>query len=266
MSDKDFTTGDNATIAYTDEGSGPAVILIHGLGCRGAHWALQTPALVDAGYRVIAMDLRFHGDSESTSHGHRISRLAQDLLELIDTESLEEVTVIAHSMGVSVTLAAVSLRGADWLSKAVLIDQSPRIINGEGWPHGVHGVTWHDLEGHLDGSVPWGRFEREPTRPQPMMDLMAKHPLADMFNGPHRDLVMDHFVADWRDVLQQLNVPVMIAAGVSSMSFPIESMRWMAGALPQGTLLEFADSGHTPHWNEHEAFNRALLEFLASDA
>jgi pimeloyl-ACP methyl ester carboxylesterase len=42
-------------------------------------------------------------------------------------------------------------------------------------------------------------------------------------------------------------------------------MEWFASTAPDGRLTVYEDSGHCPHWNEHSAFNRDLIEFLGAD-
>ena len=59
---KNINVGD-LTFAVQDEGEGPAVVLLHGFPDSHALWRHQVPALVAAGYRVIAPDLRGFGES-----------------------------------------------------------------------------------------------------------------------------------------------------------------------------------------------------------
>ena len=262
MTAKSFLTSDGARIAYEDEGAGRPVVLVHGLGNTRAHWAFQRPALLDAGYRVVTIDLRFHGASDATTNGKRISRLGLDLLELIDAEQLTDIAAVGHSMGVSVILAAVSAGGIRSIGKAVLIDQSARIMNDDGWSLGVFGVTWDRLEAQLSGRQAWGDWQREPAAPEHLRALMAAHPFADLFSGPHAALVADHFVADWRDEVPRLVVPTLVATGATSPVYPLEAMEWLAATLPQGSLRVYEHSGHTPHLNTPTEFNHDLLEFL----
>ena len=77
-------------------------------------------------------------------------------------------------------------------------------------------------------------------------------------------LKLDHFVSDWRDVVARISVPTWVATGAHSPSYPHESMTWFAETAPQASLTTFADSGHCPHWNEHELFNRQLLDFIGT--
>ena len=99
MTARTFTAADGARTAYDVQCSGQPVVRLHGLGGRGEHWALQRPALPEAGYRVITVDLRFHGGSSATAYGRRTSRLGEDVHELLVHEQLEDVVLVGHSMG-----------------------------------------------------------------------------------------------------------------------------------------------------------------------
>lgn len=266
MTTKTFTTADGASISYDDQGSGQPLLLVHGLGSRGDHWSLQRPALLEAGYRVIAVDLRFHGASSATPTGHRISRLGADLHELLQHERLDDVVLVGHSMGVSVIFALLSLRGTASIARIVLIDQSPRIVNDANWQLGLWGMTWDRVEDHVAGGHSLGDDSREPAKPSQVRELLDQYPLTDLMAGPHAALVADHFVADWRDLVPQVAVPTWVATGASSFAYPPQTMQWLVDNLPDAHLTVYPHSGHTPHWNEPQAFNRDLLAFLSQGA
>ena len=264
-SSKRLVTSDGATISYSDRGAGQPVVLLAGFGCNRRHWAFQEDVLVEAGFRVLAVDLRFHGDSESPEFGQRISRLGMDIGELIEQEQLRDAVLVGHSMGVSVALAYIDLVGCAGIAKFVAIDQSPRIVNDDEWQLGVRGVTWEKIPLQVTGREPWGDPGREPAKPADVRAMVAAAGgIGDFITSPLMALKLDHFVSDWRDVVARISVPTWVATGAHSPSYPHESMTWFAETAPQASLTTFADSGHCPHWNEHELFNRQLLDFIGT--
>jgi pimeloyl-ACP methyl ester carboxylesterase len=83
------------------EGEGPDVMLVHGFPDSHWVWRHQIPALVKAGYRVIAPDLRGFGDSEAPigPSNYRLDRLVDDLRALLDALGIERVRLIGHDWG-----------------------------------------------------------------------------------------------------------------------------------------------------------------------
>ncbi|WKN57548.1 alpha/beta hydrolase [Rhodococcus opacus] len=77
-----------------------------------------------------------------------------------------------------------------------------------------------------------------------------------------RPLLIDHFVADWRDALPRIPVPTWIVTGRHSPYYELDGMRWFADTVPHGSLAVFEHSGHEPHLNEYKTFNAQLLDFI----
>ncbi|MFC7007869.1 alpha/beta fold hydrolase [Halalkalicoccus salilacus] len=86
---------------YVEAGEGPLVLLLHGFPEHWYAWREQIPALVDAGYRVVAPDMRGYNVSEKP-HGveaYRIGTLVEDVRALIEDRSEEHATVVGHDWG-----------------------------------------------------------------------------------------------------------------------------------------------------------------------
>jgi len=84
-----------------DVGSGPAVLLIHGFPDTAEVWRYQIPALVQAGYRVIAPDVRGFGDSDKpeATEAYQLMNLVGDMVGLMDKLGIEKAHVVGHDMG-----------------------------------------------------------------------------------------------------------------------------------------------------------------------
>ncbi len=86
------------------EGQGPAVLLLHGFPDTHNIWRYQIPALVAAGYQVIAPDLRGFGATEISTNlrDYRIDNLAQDVIALLDALDIPKVRMVAHDWGAAI--------------------------------------------------------------------------------------------------------------------------------------------------------------------
>jgi pimeloyl-ACP methyl ester carboxylesterase len=95
-----------------DEGTGAPVLLLHGFPDSSAVWRHQIPALVAAGHRVIAPDLRGFGNSDRPEgvENYRIELLVQDVLGILAASGLQRVSVVGHDWGASLawTLATAA--------------------------------------------------------------------------------------------------------------------------------------------------------------
>src|SRR2546429_7371326 len=83
------------------QGEGPDVLLVHGFPDDHTVWRNQIPALVDAGYRVIALDTGGCGESEikPCEGDYAIDELVADLVTLLDTLGIAKVRLVGHDFG-----------------------------------------------------------------------------------------------------------------------------------------------------------------------
>ena len=98
-----------AELFVAEEGSGPVVLLIHGLGWSHAMWR-GVIAKLSGQYRVIAGDTRGHGASEKSPGPYTMEQLAADWLGILDAAGVERCAVIGLSQGgmVAMLLAAMA--------------------------------------------------------------------------------------------------------------------------------------------------------------
>ncbi len=88
-------------LAVHAEGSGPLVVLAHGFPDLALTWRLQVPALVAAGYRVVAPDMRGYGASSRPDPvgAYRSDVVGEDLVGLLDHEGVERAHFVGHDWG-----------------------------------------------------------------------------------------------------------------------------------------------------------------------
>ena len=106
----DYLTIDGGTIAYDLTGTtdGPLVVLAHGMGDSREAYRFLTPMLVDAGYRVAAVDLRGCGESSVEWASYSRTDIAGDLVALVQNLGGPAV-LVGHSIaGGAVTIAAAN--------------------------------------------------------------------------------------------------------------------------------------------------------------
>ncbi len=84
-----------------DEGEGPAVLLLHGFPDSSKLWRHQIPALVQAGFRAIAPDLRGFGQSDMPAgvENYALPVILQDVLGILNELQIDRAHVVAHDWG-----------------------------------------------------------------------------------------------------------------------------------------------------------------------
>jgi pimeloyl-ACP methyl ester carboxylesterase len=95
---------DGRALAYTEyAGSGPPLVLLHGIGSRGVGWWPVIDGLTTS-FKVYALDLRGHGDSAKPDAGYDLPDYASDLEQFLNALGLAKPLVMGHSLGALVTM------------------------------------------------------------------------------------------------------------------------------------------------------------------
>ncbi|MGH2549024.1 MAG: alpha/beta fold hydrolase [Thermomicrobiales bacterium] len=110
-------------------GSGPALVLLHGIGSRGVSW-IPVAAELAAEFRLVILDLRGHGASSKPERGYLISDYARDLDAVLNELGLERPLIIGHSLGGMTALEWAI--GHPHRAAALVIEDSPMNRGGEG--------------------------------------------------------------------------------------------------------------------------------------
>jgi pimeloyl-ACP methyl ester carboxylesterase len=103
--------GDGVSLAVQDEGSGPAVLLLHGFPDSSHVWRHQVAALVEAGMRVVAPDLRGFGESDRPEavEDYALTRSVADMLAVLDALDIERAHVVGHDFGAPIAWVLAAL-------------------------------------------------------------------------------------------------------------------------------------------------------------
>ncbi len=95
----------NGTFPLIDTGSGIPILLLHGFPDSKELWKNQIPALVKAGFRIIAPDLRGYGDAPSPleKEKYSIPILMNDVIGIVDALGLDKVHLVGHDWGAALS-------------------------------------------------------------------------------------------------------------------------------------------------------------------
>jgi pimeloyl-ACP methyl ester carboxylesterase len=271
-----FTTSDGVRLHYIEAGSGDVLLMIPGWSQTAAQFKHQLSGLSDR-YRVIALDMRGHGESDKPTHGYRIHRLSADVHEFIVANNLKHVTLAGHSMGCSVIWGYWELFGRDKVSKLILIDQMPMITANPSWSpeektdagalldkDSLYSVT-NSLAGPegvktTEGFIS-GMFNK--TYPQDELQWVIAQNLK-MPRPYAARLLYDHATNDWRDVIPLIDIPTLVVGGKASL-VGWKSQVWIGKQIPgaRTEIFEAEEGGnHFMFMENPEKFNRIVKEFM----
>ena len=115
-----FKTSDGVNLHYIEAGSGKPLVLIPGWSQTAAQFKHQIEGLSDK-YRVIAIDMRGHGESDKPQTGYRLRDFTEDVRQLIKNLELRKPAYVGHSWGGNIGTVLAS-DAPDLISRAFLED------------------------------------------------------------------------------------------------------------------------------------------------
>lgn len=108
-------------LAYSDVGTGPLTIAVPGMGDLRSTYRFLAPKLVEAGYRIVSLDVRGHGDSSVAWDDYSVGAVAGDILELIRSLNAGPAHVIGNSMAAGAAVIAAA-REPRVIRSLILVD------------------------------------------------------------------------------------------------------------------------------------------------
>jgi non-heme chloroperoxidase len=270
------TTSDGVNLYYLEAGSGKPILMIPGWSQTAEQFKYQLSGLSDR-YRVIAVDMRGHGESDKPDFGYKISRLAKDTHDLIQALDLDEVNILGHSMGSSVIWNYYDMYGPERLSRLLLIDQMPMITSNPAWseeerinsgaifnPQSLY-ETINALAGPDGVETTKGFIGNMLTKsaPQEEKDWIIERNLR-MPRQHAATLLYNHSTQDWRDLIPRLELPTLVVGGRVS-TVPWQSQAWIAEQIPGARLEIFEEEEGGNHFmfiEGHEKFNDIIADFV----
>ena len=260
-----ISTSDGVRLHCTDDGDGQPVVLIAGFGAPAQTWEFQRRALLAEGYRVLALDRRSHGRSQSPAYGQRVARHGKDVHDVLAALDLDDVALVGGSMGASTIWAYCDLFGSERLRAVVAIDQTPKLINDDTWAYGFYGLTRQNVGTFFEHGIPdTGRGRSGDGGMAKLVEALGEvPPFTAPGTPPMRALMMDHAHQDWRDVVARITVPSLFLAGRDSRFWPCEHATESAATNERARAVIIDDCGHVVNIDQSDRTNDAILEFLA---
>jgi pimeloyl-ACP methyl ester carboxylesterase len=244
------------TIHYEDSGNGPAVLLTHGYGAAGAMWEPQRHALNGAGYRLVAWDMRGHAETESPEDPAQYSEALTiaDMLGLMDMLEIEKAVVGGLSLGGFMSLA-FELAHPERVRALLLCDTGPGYRSDEAR------AKWNRMAERSAANFEEKGLDAAGRSPEVQAAVKFHKSAAGLAHSARGMLAqVDSRVIDH---LPEIDVPTLVIVGEKDEPYH-DASHYMQSKIHGARLEIIPNAGHAANMDQPEAFNRVVLEFLAS--
>jgi pimeloyl-ACP methyl ester carboxylesterase len=259
---KAFINGIN--MAWDDNGSGPAVCLIHGFPLDRRMWVPQVMALASAGYRVITPDLRGFGESNPPDGPYAMDIFADDLAALLCHLGIGRAVVGGMSMGGYVLLNMLE-RHPERVAAACFIVTRSGADDEAGKERRLNLASEVMISGP---GIVADQFEKilfatktAKARPELVAEVYGWMMEKDA-RGVAGGLLAMRERKDYTVLLKGFHLPALVIGAEEDQAVPADNARILAAGLPQGRLFIIPGAGHLANLEQPKVFNNCLLEFL----
>ncbi len=252
------------TMAYDDNGSGPALLLIHGFPLCRRMWHPQINALVSAGFRVITPDLRGFGESDTPEGPYSMELFADDMVELLDHLGIRQAAIGGMSMGGYILFNLLEryrsrVNGACFITTRANADdeggKARRLILARDVMKFGPQVVAEAFEKLLFAD------ESLVERPKLVGEVYGWMTANDS-RGIAGGLLAMRERKDYTHLLSGFTVPALAIGAEGDKAAPPDNARAIAAGIPGCRLAIIPYAGHMANLENPGAFNAALLEFL----
>lgn len=257
---------DGVLIHFEDEGTGPAVVLLHGIAFTGDMWAPLVGPLVEAGWRTVTVDLRGHGGSAHVHEPFDLADVVADVEAVLDALGVDDAVCVGNCAGGHVALR-MALAARERVRALVLSGTTAQAMDTvkrlkyQAMMLGVRLAGAKALVGQL----------------KPLFfgpgTLAERHDLVDRWAArwieAHVPSMNEWVTAigarqDLRHRLGEVTAPTLVLVGDADAALPATPHSDMLAARIHGARYEILTGGigHEPPLEDPETYAKHLLEFL----
>ncbi len=271
-----FATVHGHRRAYVRVGSGPALLLLHGLGCDHTTWAPVIESLARR-YTVIAPDLLGHGQSAKPRADYSVGGYANGMRDLLALLGIERATVVGHSLGGGVAMQ-FAYQYPELVERLVLVapggfgpevTAALRVVTTPGF-HQIAGLLTLPGLRHIGvhGMRVLGGSGLARTR-----DLGEVAAIFDSMKDSRTRTAIRHVaraVVDWRGQIITTSdrayltddIPMCVIWGEQDRVIPAKHAETARTLAPHATVALVPNAGHFPHRDHPQRFVKILSDFV----
>ena len=262
--------------AYVRMGSGPVVLLLHGLACDHTTWNPVIESLART-HTVIAPDLLGHGQSDKPRADYSVGGYANGMRDLLTILGVDSATVVGHSFGGGVAMQ-FAYQYPERTERLVLVgsgglgpDVTPaiRAITTPGF-HQVMGVLSAPVLRHVTTTT-MRMLSRSGVAQLRDLDEVAD--IYESFRDPRTRAAIRHVVravVDWKGQIVTMAdraylteaMPICVVWGADDLVIPVAHASNASALAPTARVEIIPDAGHFPHKDHPERFVKIVRDFI----
>lgn len=272
---EEYVTVNQVRIRYMVRGSGPAVLLIHGLGEFLEVWSFNIAALSEY-FTVYAIDLPGHGLSEEARHDYTLAFGVKFVVDFMQATGIQHGSLIGHSLSGPLCLG-LAMDFPDKVDKVILVGSS-------GFSEEIP-LTYRLATLPLLGDILLGptvlinkatvrvgmrkQFYNPEIVPEEWIDTAIKYLRMPKRKNTIRKIIKNsssvtatNTKAIITDRLPLVETPTLIVHGMQDKVVPVDSAYFTCNLIPHAQLKVFDECGHNPQMEKASEFNKLVVAFL----
>lgn len=262
----------NCLPTFTTLGTGPTVLMLHGIGGGHRAFAPQVETLASLGYRAVAWDMPGYGYS-APIEPYTFKGLAQRCVNLIDALQCESVVLLGHSMGGMVAQEVIARR-PDKVNKLILCGTSAAFgkrsdgRSAEAWAQQFIGQRTAPLDAGQTMADMAAQLVPQMVGPGSLPEgvKLAEFCMANVPAATYRRALECLVTFDRQAALAHIRVPTLLIGGEFDRVAAPAVMKQMAAAIPRARYAELGGIGHLMNLEAPDEFDALLLDFLREPA
>ena len=255
------------TIHYSDlnPNGNSVILLLHGLGATGDSWQMQFPALIDAGFRILAPDMRGFGKSTYPGGPNNSRVMARDMVAFMESLAIRSSHIIGISMGGTIALQLI-LDQPTMVDTLLLTNTFAKLRPEKLSLWFFYAVRLALV--HIFGMTKQADFVARRLFPDPgqaQLREVFKAQIIQANPSGYRSTMRSYARFDLSERVNSIRVPTLIITGERDSIVPPKVQVELANQIPDAKHLFIHDAGHAVSVEQPDEYNRIVLDFLKAN-
>lgn len=251
-------------INYTDlnPNGQPVVLLLHGLGATAVSWSFQLPALVESGFRALAVDMRGFGGSTYPGGNNNPRIMSEDTAKFLSHLEISTTHLIGISMGGTIALQFV-LDHPSKVESLILVNTFAKLRPKRFSYWLFYGIRFILVQ--VLGLATQARFVVNRLLPHPGQKILREELYNQIIQANvvgYRSIIRSFVRLDLTDRLGEIQSPTLVISGENDSVVPPETQFEIVDKIPNAQHVLIPNSGHAVIAEKPDEFNQAMLDFL----